>query len=75
MPLAELLAKADPTAGAASAKKCQSCHDFTQGGPNKTGPDLYNMVGAKIVYGAKPLVPFQATTPNADQAPKVDFGG
>src|SRR6185312_442459 len=48
VPLAELLAKADPTAGAASAKKCQSCHDFTQGGPNKTGPDLYNMVGAKI---------------------------
>lgn len=38
----------------------------------RTFPD---MVGAKIVYGAKPLVPFQATTPNADQAPKVDFGG
>src|SRR5436190_14401608 len=33
-----LLASADPVAGAASAKKCQSCHDFTQGGPNKTGP-------------------------------------
>ena len=38
----------------------------------RTFPD---MVGAKIVYGAKPLVPFQATTPNTDQAPKVDFGG
>lgn len=38
----------------------------------RTFPDL---VGAKLVYGAKPLVPFQATTPNADQAPKVDFGG
>lgn len=38
----------------------------------RTFPD---MIGAKIVYGAKPLVPFQATTPNADQAPKVDFGG
>ncbi|QHL91694.1 LemA family protein [Sphingomonas changnyeongensis] len=31
------------------------------------------MIGAKLVHGAKPLQPFQATTPNADQAPKVDF--
>ncbi len=37
----------------------------------RTFPDA---VGAKIFYGAKPLTPFQATTPNADQAPKVDFG-
>src|SRR6187551_147056 len=40
VPLPVLLAKADPQAGAASAKKCTSCHDFTKGGPNKTGPDL-----------------------------------
>ena len=31
-------------------------------------------VGAKIFYGAKPMVPFQATTPGADTAPKVNFG-
>jgi LemA protein len=37
----------------------------------RTFPD---MVGAKLVHGAKPLVPFQATTPNADVAPTVDFG-
>jgi LemA protein len=36
----------------------------------RTFPDL---IGAKLVHGAKPLVPFQATTPNADQAPSVDF--
>lgn len=36
----------------------------------RTFPD---MIGAKLVHGAKPLVPFQATTPNADQAPSVDF--
>jgi LemA protein len=36
----------------------------------RTFPDL---IGAKLVHGAKPLVPFQATTPNADQAPTVDF--
>lgn len=37
----------------------------------RTFPDA---IGAKVIYGAKPLVPFQATTPNADQAPTVDFG-
>ena len=42
-----LLASADAKAGEASAKKCQSCHDFSEGGPNKTGPDLYDVVGAR----------------------------
>ncbi|ONF97738.1 LemA family protein [Sphingomonas jeddahensis] len=37
----------------------------------RTFPDA---VGAKIFYGAKPMVPFQATTPGAETAPKVDFG-
>jgi LemA protein len=37
----------------------------------RTFPDA---VGAKIFYGAKPMVPFQATTPGAEAAPKVDFG-
>ena len=31
-------------------------------------------IGARIFYGAKPMTPFQATTPGADTAPKVDFG-
>ncbi len=30
-------------------------------------------VTAKIVYGAKPITPFQATAPNAESAPKVSF--
>ncbi|MEH3101321.1 LemA family protein [Sphingomonas adhaesiva] len=38
----------------------------------RTFPDA---VGAKIFYGAKPLVPFQATTPGAETAPTVNFGG
>ncbi|MBB3347960.1 MULTISPECIES: LemA family protein [unclassified Sphingomonas] len=37
----------------------------------RTFPDA---VGAKIFYGAKPLVPFQATSPGAEQAPTVNFG-
>ena len=37
----------------------------------RTFPD---MIGAAI-RGAKPMAPYQATSPNADVAPKVDFGG
>jgi len=37
----------------------------------RTFPDA---IGAKIFYGAKPMVPFQATTPGADTAPTVNFG-
>ena len=48
VPLPVLLAKADATRGAASAKKCQSCHDFSEGGPNKIGPNLYGVVGRPI---------------------------
>jgi len=36
----------------------------------RTFPDL---IGAKLIYGAKPKVPFQATSPNAEQAPTVNF--
>jgi len=31
------------------------------------------MIGAKLIYGAKPMVPFAATAPNADRAPQVQF--
>lgn len=37
----------------------------------RTFPDI---IGAKIVHGAEPLKPFEAVTPNANVAPKVDFG-
>ena len=39
----------------------------------RTFPDA---IGARIFYGAKPMVPFAVTTPGADQhAPSVNFGG
>lgn len=31
------------------------------------------LIGAKVIYGAKPLVPFKATTANAQVAPTVKF--
>ncbi len=36
----------------------------------RTFPDL---IGAKMIYGAKPKASFTATTPGADSAPKVAF--
>jgi cytochrome c len=48
VPVAELLAKADATAGAAVFKKCTACHSGEKGGPNKVGPDLWDIVNRPI---------------------------
>lgn len=32
------------------------------------------VIGANIFYGAEPMVPFEATTENAEEAPTVNFG-
>jgi cytochrome c len=44
-PIEKLLQTASVEKGAAAAKKCGACHDFTKGGPNKVGPDLYGVLG------------------------------
>ena len=46
--LGTLLASADATKGAAGAKACAACHDFTKGGPNKTGPNLWDVIDRPI---------------------------
>ncbi|WP_082903721.1 c-type cytochrome [Devosia elaeis] len=46
VPIAALLASASVDRGAAAVRKCQSCHNFGEGEPNKQGPNLYNIVGA-----------------------------
>ena len=46
-PIGPLLAKADAAAGEKIAKKCASCHTFEKGGPNKIGPNLWDVVGRK----------------------------
>jgi len=46
IPLSVLLASASVDRGVAAARKCQSCHNFGEGEPNKQGPNLYNIVGA-----------------------------
>lgn len=35
----------------------------------RTFPDI---IGAKIIHGAKPMVPYQATTPGAEAAPSLE---
>lgn len=41
-----LVANADPAAGEKISKRCVACHSFEQGGPNKVGPNLWDIVGA-----------------------------
>ena len=48
VPIADLLAKADPAKGEAVFKKCASCHNDAKGGPNKVGPNLYGVVDRPI---------------------------
>jgi cytochrome c len=42
-----VLPAADVAAGQAVSAKCQSCHNFAQGGPNVIGPNLWGVVGRK----------------------------
>lgn len=49
-PIAELLASADAKKGEAAFKKCAACHTAEKGGPNKIGPNLWGIVGAKRAH-------------------------
>lgn len=43
----ELIKKANAEAGSNIIKKCLMCHTFDKNGPNKVGPNLWNVVGSK----------------------------
>jgi cytochrome c len=43
-PITALLATANLESGLKIAKKCVACHGFDAGGPNKVGPNLYDIV-------------------------------
>jgi len=38
---------ASPERGQSAAKVCLACHSFEKGGPNKVGPNLWEVVGRK----------------------------
>ena len=42
-----VLASADAAAGQTTSSKCLSCHTFTNGGPNATGPNLWGVIARK----------------------------
>jgi cytochrome c len=48
--IGQLMAAADPSRGQNDIRKCAVCHDFTKGGPNKVGPNLWNVVGSPKLH-------------------------
>lgn len=52
VPLATLLAEADPAKGKAAFAKCASCHTVNAGGANGIGPNLHGVMGEGIGVGA-----------------------
>lgn len=50
IPVADLMAKADPAKGETLFKKCMSCHTAEKGAGNKVGPNLYGVVGRPIAH-------------------------
>lgn len=48
VPIAILLAAADPATGARVARKCTACHSLKKGGPKKIGPNLWNILNRPI---------------------------
>ncbi len=51
-PILALLATADVAKGGALAKACLACHGFDKGGPNKIGPNLYDIVNNAKAHSA-----------------------
>ena len=68
-PIGPLLAKADPKRGEQLAKVCVVCHTFTKGGPNKIGPNLWEITEEGIA--AVPNYQFSAAL-RADKGTKWD---
>jgi cytochrome c len=50
-PIETYLAKADPAKGQQIFNKCMACHNADKGGPNMTGPNLWDVLGEPIGQG------------------------
>lgn len=50
VPIAKLLASADPAKGRAAAKACAACHDLSNANANKVGPGLWGVVDRPIAH-------------------------
>ena len=49
-PIAPLLAGADVAAGEKAFRKCAACHTVDDGGANKVGPNLWNVVNGPVLH-------------------------
>lgn len=71
-PIAKRLASASVEKGAAAARKCAACHQFTKDGRNGQGPLLWNVVSR--VKGSAPGFNYSATLKErAGKGEKWDF--
>ena len=50
--MSALMASAEEAAGKKLVKKCKACHTFDNGGANKIGPNLWNLVNRPIASAA-----------------------
>jgi cytochrome c len=41
---------ADPVKGEKVAAKCKACHTFDNGGPDRTGPNMWGIVGSHVAH-------------------------
>ncbi|MEE8258705.1 MAG: cytochrome c family protein [Sphingomonadales bacterium] len=64
--LGELITIAAQNPSSRAFRKCQACHDATSGGPNKIGPNLWNIVdatpGGKAGYSYSDAITSQGGT-------------
>ncbi|MDF2095263.1 c-type cytochrome [Aquibaculum arenosum] len=48
--LAAAIGDADPADGESLFRRCASCHTADEGGPNRVGPNLWDIVGASVAH-------------------------
>lgn len=51
-PILALIAAADVAKGESLSKQCAACHDFTKGGPDRVGPNLWGAVNGPKAHKA-----------------------
>lgn len=48
--LLALIAAADASEGESLSRRCAACHTFDEGGPNRVGPNLWNVLGQSVAH-------------------------
>lgn len=48
--LLAMIADADPAAGENLSRRCAACHTFDEGGPNRVGPNLWDVLGKPVAH-------------------------